>query len=47
MVYTGRDYVSIDSEEILLGVVYTCIQCHPLDMLRSFIAIFGQSPILA
>ena len=42
--WPGRDYVGI--EEILLGVVYTCIQCHPLNMLQSFIAIFGQSPIL-
>ena len=31
MVYSGRDYVGI--EEILLGVVYACIQCHPLNML--------------
>ena len=43
MVYTGRDYVGI--EEILLDVVYTCIQCHPLNMLQSFIAIFGQLPL--
>ena len=45
MVYTGRDFVGM--EEILLGVVYTCIQCQPLNMPQSSFAVFGQLLILA
>ena len=50
-IYEGGLYwerlCSYGRDTILLGVVYTYIQCHPLYMLQSFFAICDQLPILA